>query len=211
VALAAVVLAGLALFSAAPALAGQAASGELFFYPCSSCHPVTSGEGGLASGLPIEFEGHEVVLEGHDVLGEGEEACVVCHDDPAEDPGRLKLVDGSFVDITGDVSGVCYRCHSSKYQEWMAGTHGRDEPKCTASGCHDPHTPAWIYADPLLPFVGSGFQFKALSEREAFIPLAPPAPAVPVETPGWFATLAALGLMVAGVQAAMLVRGGPKR
>lgn len=193
---------------AAPALAGQASSGELFFYPCSACHPVP--EGG-AAGLPNGFEGHDIVLEGHDRLGEGEAACVACHDDPAKDPGKLRLADGGLVDIKGDVSLVCYRCHSAKYEEFVAGTHGRRQPSCVAAGCHDPHTPAWIYAGPLLPFTGSGFQFKALGGREPFAPLASPPLPAPVETPRWFSALAIVGFAAAFGQVGRLVLGRSKR
>ena len=196
-----------------PAVAGQAASGELLFYPCDSCHPVTidPGTNKPTRPLPIEFQDHDVVLVGHDSLGAGSAACLTCHDDPARNPGMLKLVDGSLVDIQGDTAKVCYRCHSDKYKEWVAGTHGRHQPSCTAAGCHDPHSPGWIYAGPLLPFVGNGFQFKVLPEREAFSPLAPPAPEPDVETPAWIRVVALLGFLAAGGQAGMLIRGRMKR
>lgn len=187
---AAIVLAALVLviMAAAPAYAGQASSGELLFYPCDSCHPLTPG---ALIELPNGFESHAITLEGHDVLGVGTGACLACHDDPTGDPGRLKLADGSFTDITGDVSAVCYRCHSDKYGQWQAGTHGRSEPSCSAAGCHDPHTPAWIYVGPLSPFTGTGFQVSAVSNRAAFTPLASPPIKPPVHTPRmlWIATM----------------------
>jgi hypothetical protein len=201
------------LVSATPALAGQASAGELFFYPCTSCHPVASGavEGGRK--FPIDFKGHEIVLLGHDKLGAGDAACLVCHEDAEKNPGMLKTIDGSLVDITGDVSLVCFRCHSAKYSEWKAGVHGRGEPKCTAAGCHDPHTPGWIYAGPLMPFVGTGFQFRVLPARQAFTPLMNPAPRgiPPVETPLWFAVLVTLGVVTAGGLVGKLILGRSKR
>ncbi|MBI5231188.1 MAG: hypothetical protein HY876_03370 [Coriobacteriales bacterium] len=200
-----VALVALAVAPAGPAFAGQAASGELLFYPCSSCHPVSEG-GGAA--LPNRFEGHKVVLEGHDKLGTEKSACLVCHDDPAKDPGKLKLADGSLIDIKGDVAQVCYRCHSQKYEEFKAGAHGKNKPKCTSAGCHDPHAPGSMYADALLPFTGSGFQFKVLPEREAFLPLPPPAPDPAVETPLWFVAIATLGIVAVGGQAARLISRG---
>lgn len=210
----ALVLVALTLVLApATALAGRASSGELFFYPCDSCHPVTIGANGepLAGTLPIEFAGHEIVLEGHDQLGIGDAACLACHDDPASDPGMLKLADGSLVEITGDTAAVCYRCHSEKYEEWEAGTHGRGQPACTSAGCHDPHTPSYIFADALLPFVGSGFQFKALGGREPFTPYAPPAPAPDVETPDGFVIVVVVGVLAALLQAGSLAAGRLKR
>jgi hypothetical protein len=203
----------LLIVSAAPALAGQASAGQLFFDPCTSCHPIAPGaiEGGRK--LPNGFKGHQIVLEGHDKLGPAEEACVVCHDDADKNPGMLKSIDGSLVDIKGDVSLVCFRCHSTKYAEWKAGTHGRGSPKCTSSGCHDPHTPGYIYAGPLMPFVGTGFQFRVLPDRKPFMPLMAPAPPgiPPVETPWWFPIVVTLGVVVAGGLVGTLIVGRSKR
>jgi len=199
------------MLAAIPAFAGQAATGELFFYPCTSCHPVA--EGAVQSGrkLPNDFKGHAIALAKHDELGQGSAACLVCHDGPAKNPGKLKLIDGTLIDITGDVSLVCFRCHSAKYREWKAGTHGRRMPKCTSAGCHDPHTPGWIYARPLLPFVGGGFQFQVLSVRQPFMPLASPSPAPPTHVPTWFYAVAALGVAVAAGIAGKLILGRSKR
>jgi hypothetical protein len=129
---AAVVFATLLLAPAVPAFAGQASSGELFFYPCTNCHPVTMvpGPGGTehpAKPLPNGMSGHRIVLEGHDKLGNPDDACLVCHDDPARNPGKLKIAGGGFVDIKGDISLVCYRCHEAKYREFKAGTHGKHQ------------------------------------------------------------------------------------
>jgi len=198
-------LALLVLAPAAPALAGAASSGELLFYPCTSCHPVPAS--GATRALPNGFKGHGIELEGHDVLGKGDAACVVCHDDPSRDPGKLKLADGSLVDINGDISQVCFRCHYQKYRDFKAGTHGKRKASCVASGCHDPHTPGYIFADGIRPFTGAGFQFKVLPERVAFRPLASPPPAPPVKTPGGFVIFATLGLVAAGGQIFRLVRG----
>lgn len=205
------VLACAVLVPAAPAWAGQAASGEPLFYPCSSCHPVTVSDGKTSRPLPNGFDGHRVKLEAHDRLGRGDAACLVCHDDPAKDPGKLKLMDGSLVDIAGDVSSVCYRCHSAKYREWKAGTHGKGLPKCTASGCHDPHTPSWIYAEPTPPFVATGFQARAVSERVAFTPLASFPVPPPVETPAWLMVAATLGVALSAGIAGALTLGRFKR
>lgn len=176
------------------ALAGKAAAGELFFYPCTKCHPVG---GTPAAARPNRFEKHQIKLEIHDKLGRGKAACLVCHDDPNSNPGMLKLIDGSLVDITGDVSRVCYRCHEDKYKEWKAGVHGK-EPRCTTAGCHDPHTPGWIAIDPLLPFLGTSIQVQVLPERKAFTALPPPSSPPPVETPLWLKLMALAGVVLAG-------------
>ncbi|MBI5231455.1 MAG: hypothetical protein HY876_04735 [Coriobacteriales bacterium] len=203
-----IAFAAVSMLAVSPAYAGRAASGELLFYPCSSCHPV--GEG-ASDALPNRFEGHSVTLEGHDRLGEGDAACLTCHDDPAKDPGKLKLADGNLIDIRGDIAQVCFRCHSAKYEEFKAGAHGKNKPKCTSAGCHDPHAPGSMYADALLPFSGSGFQVKVLPEREAFTPFASPPSPPPAETPTWFSIFAAVGLVAAGGQVVRLARGRQKR
>ena len=204
----------LVALSAGPAFAGRASSGELLFYPCTSCHPVGEIPGTEKANRPLPggFQGHSIVLVGHDKLGVGHAACPVCHDDMMRDPGKLKAIDGSLVDIkTGDVSLVCYRCHSAKYKEFKAGTHGRHMPSCVAAGCHDAHTPGYIYASPLMPFVGVGFQFKVLPQREAFKPLAAPAPNTPVDTPWWVVLVAVVGVATAGGLVGMLASGRFKR
>ncbi|MRR11451.1 hypothetical protein EG835_02995, partial [bacterium] len=136
------VIFALMLLVAPPATAGQSATGELAFHPCTRCHPVTLGaDGKPTSPLPIGLTQHQVELEVHDILGDGDAACLACHDDPTRNPGMLRLADGSLVDVTGDVSQVCLRCHFEKYREWEVGIHGKDAPKCSAAGCHDPHSP----------------------------------------------------------------------
>lgn len=207
----AVALAMQAAFSAG-AFASQASSGELLFYPCNACHPVSVDAAGKpTSWRPIDFEGHGIVLEGHDVLGEGSAACLACHEDQAVDPGMLKTIDGTLVEITGEIALVCQKCHSDKYADWVAGVHGKRKPSCSAQGCHDPHTPGAIYADPLLPFVGNGFQFTVLPERAVFRPLATPAPDPGVYTPDAFVTLVLLGSATAVVLLGALVVGKVKR
>ena len=202
-----------AAFSMLPALAfaGQASSGELLYYPCTSCHPVhmIPGTETPTRPLPNGFTGHKIVLVGHDKLGQGPDAaCLTCHDDPARNPGMLKTADGTLIDIkTGDIALVCYRCHEAKYKEFKAGTHGKHKASCVAAGCHDPHTPGFIYADSLLPFTGTGFQFKVLPQREAFPALAPPAPVPPVQTPWWLTGITVLGVVVVGGLTGALVRG----
>ncbi|MBW6467634.1 MAG: hypothetical protein K0B85_00510 [Coriobacteriia bacterium] len=191
--------------SAAPL--GRAATGELLYYPCTSCHPL--GLDGRPTGAnPNDFEQHQIVLEAHDTLGEGSVACLACHDDPTRDPGRLRVVGAGFVEAgSDDVSLVCYQCHSAQYQEWQDGIHGREQSGCTAAGCHDPHTPAWIYGAPLPPFTGTGFEVRVVSNRVPFTPLAgPPAPA-PVETPFWLAIASAVGVLLAVGLIGLMVRG----
>jgi hypothetical protein len=203
----------LAFLLTTTAHAGQASTGELAFRPCTQCHPVTVDEAGTPSHpLPIGLQRHEIVLEVHDTLGTDDKACLACHDDPSRNPGMLVLPDGSLVDITGDVSRVCQRCHFEKYSEWQVGVHGKGEPKCTAAGCHDPHTPSWIFIAALSPFQGTGVQVKAVGyDREPFKPLAGPPLDPPVYTPAWLAIVTALGAVMSLGTVAYLVSGRSKR
>lgn len=187
---------------ASPAFAGQASSGELFFYPCKNCHTTSSANGKL----PNDFKQHRVTLEGHDELGTGSAACLACHDDAAGDPGKLKVANG-LIDIREGSAKVCFRCHADKYRLWEVKAHGRGDKDCTDAGCHDPHTPGWFFADGVRPFVGNGFQVKGVSERQPFSALAAPPHPPAVHTPGWLAIVASLGLVAAGGQIVGLVRG----
>ncbi|HEY5506969.1 MAG TPA: cytochrome c3 family protein, partial [Coriobacteriia bacterium] len=134
-----------------------------------------------------------------DKLGAGDTdaACLTCHDDPGRNPGKLKIAGGKFVDITGDVSLVCYQCHEAKYKEFKQGTHGKHFASCVAAGCHDPHTPNYIYVSPLRPFIGTGFQIRAVgANRVPFKPLMSP-PLPPATTnPTWFLVEIWVGLFL---------------
>ncbi len=201
------------LVAASSAYAGRASTGELAFYPCTDCHPVTLGaDGKPTKPLPIDLKKHEIVLEVHDTLGKDDKACLACHDDPSRNPGMLILPDGSLEPVTGDVSKVCQRCHFEKYTEFELGIHGKREAKCTAAGCHDPHTPSWIYIKALPPFQGTGMQVKAVgSDREPFTPLAGPPVPPAVMTPLWLSVAASLGGLLAVVLLGYLILGGFKR
>ena len=198
---------------AAPAMADRAATGKLAFAPCDRCHPVyVDAQGKPTKPLPNGFEQHQIELEVHDILGEGDKACLACHDDPTRDPGQLILADGSLVDITGDVSQVCQRCHFEKYTEFKLGIHGKHADTCSAAGCHNPHTPSWIYVAPLPPSQGTGFEVNAVgADREAFRPY----PGYPVDahvfTPAWLSIAAALGAVVSGGLLGFVILGRRKR
>lgn len=207
-----VVSAAAFVLGASSAFAGRASTGEAAFYPCTKCHPVTLGSDGQpVPPLPGGFKKHEIVLEVHDVLGTDDKACLACHDDPTRNPGKLKLPDGTLVDITGDVSRVCQTCHFEKYREWKDGIHGKNLPKCTAAGCHDPHTPSWIFIAALPPFQGTGIEVRAVSEREPFKPLAGPPAKPPVQTPVSLVIIASIGAVVSAGTLGLLLTGRSKR
>lgn len=197
---------------ATTAFAAGSSTGELAFYPCTDCHPVAVGaDGNPLRPLPKGFEKHKIELEVHDILGTDELACLACHDDPSRNPGKLVLPDGSLVDITGEISRVCQRCHFEKYREWEVGIHGKDAEKCSSAGCHDPHTPSWIYMAALPPFQGTGVEIRAVGEREPFKPLAGPPVAPPVQTPLWLVIATILGGLTSAGIISYLTLGRPKR
>lgn len=203
---------GLLVAFTTSAHAGAAATGEPAFQPCNRCHPVTLGADGTPSPeLPNGFEKHEIVLEEHDILGDGEAACLVCHDEPTKDPGKLLTADGTRVDVTGDVSRVCQRCHFQQYREWQVGVHGKNAEKCSAAGCHDPHTPSWIYVAALPPFQGTGMEVRAVSDREPFKPMAGPPVKPPVYTPLWLSIATTIGAIIVISIIGFLVMGRPQR
>lgn len=197
--------------SPASAHAGRSATGELAFYPCTDCHPVTLDAGGKPTkALPNGFEKHDIELEVHDILGAGDKACLACHDDPARNPGKLILPDGGLVDVTGEVSRVCQRCHAEKYRDWQTGVHGKRAEKCSSAGCHDPHTPSWIYVPALPPFQGTGIEVRATWPREPFTPMAGPPVEPPVYTPIWLTVLAIAGVFYSLVIIGFLTLGRRK-
>jgi len=206
---AAVLASGFALLAAPTrAYAGLSATGEAAFYPCTDCHPVTLGADGKPTRpLPNGMEKHEIELQMHDILGEGDKACLACHDDPSRNPGKLILPDGTLVDITGEVSRVCQRCHFEKYRDWQVGVHGKGQPKCSSAGCHDPHTPSWIYVAALPPFQGTGVEVRAVWPRQPFKPMASPPVAPPVYTPTWLIVVAVIGLFYVLVVVGFLTLG----
>lgn len=202
----------LGVLAAPAAFAGRSSTGELAFYPCTRCHPVTlDAAGNPVPPLPNGFKKHDITLEVHDVLGTDDKACLACHQAPTKDPGKLVLPDGSLVEVTGDVSRVCQRCHFEKYREWQVGIHGKDMPKCTAAGCHDPHTPSWIYISALPPFQGTGMEVRAVSNREPFKPLAGPPVDPPVQTPVTLVVVTLLSALAASGALALLIFGKVKR
>jgi hypothetical protein len=197
---------------AASAYAGHASTGKLNFYPCTDCHPVILGpDDKPIKPLPNGMKKHEIVLEKHDILGEGDTACLACHDKPSKNPGKLLLPDGTFVDVNGDTSRVCQRCHFEKYEQFKAGIHGKHMEKCTSAGCHDPHTPSWIYVAALPPFQGTGMEVKAVGiSREPFRPFASPPVPPPVYTPTWMVVVAVLGFLMVVSIVSYLVFGRSK-
>jgi hypothetical protein len=172
----------------------------LLFYPCTQCHPVTINDatGQTSHPVPNNFKGHKIVLESHDVLGKGSDACLVCHDDPSRNPGLLHAVDGTLIDVkTGDIPLLCEKCHFEKYTEFRQGIHGKHFASCVVAGCHDPHSPGYIYIAALPPFLGTGFQVQPVgADRVPFKPLMSPPLPPPTVNPTWYVVVTVIGLLV---------------
>lgn len=204
---------GVLLGPAATAFAGRSSTGTLAFYPCTRCHPVTEdAQGNPSHPLPNGFKKHDIKLEVHTILGAGDTACLACHDDPSRNPGMLKLADGSLVPVNGDISRVCQRCHFEKYREWQQGVHGKHKPSCSAAGCHDPHSPSWIYVGPLKVVQATGFEADAVGpDRKPFKPFAPPPVPPAVFTPLWLVIATIFGAATVLGIGSLMVFGRSKR
>ena len=117
-----------------------------------------------------------VELDSHVKLGRTvEEACQVCHDMVVGEASYFILIDGTRVPfIEENVPRLCYRCHSNKYNEWQAGTHGKPV-KASCIACHSPHRPGRFKVPPLPPFLDRPISFRIGPYAEPFTPLPPPA------------------------------------
>lgn len=164
------------ILSAGSVVAVGPSLGHLILYPCDSCHPVGEKQ------PPVNFEGHTITLSYHDKLAPGREACLVCHFPANQDPGVLKVGDGSTIRVTDNVSIICYRCHNQKYKEWQAGIHGRLQPSCNSQNCHNPHTPNWVGVMALPPYLPDTRIVDFIKPSSIYALPAPP-PDLPIETP----------------------------
>ncbi|MCL4554581.1 MAG: NapC/NirT family cytochrome c [Actinobacteria bacterium] len=117
-----------------------------------------------------------IELDSHEKLGSPtRDACQVCHDMVVGEASYFILIDGSQVPfIEENVPRLCYRCHSNKYNEWQAGTHGKPG-RASCITCHSPHRPGRFKVAPLPPFLDEPISFRVGPYAEPFTPLPPPA------------------------------------
>jgi hypothetical protein len=68
-----------------------------------------------------------------------------------------------------------------------------------------------MYASPVRPFMGTGFQVRAVSDRQGFVPMASPPVAPPVSTPSWLVLMTTLGVTLSAGIVGTLIVGRPTR
>lgn len=121
-----------------------------FQYKCNSCHQ----HFGLS-----EKRGQRVAEHTDLVLQHGQnKRCLNCHN--AQDMETFVDHDGSAIAWSESLQ-LCRKCHGPKYNDWVAGVHGRPNGywdtgrgasfKAVCTACHDPHAPAF---KPLAPAPG---------------------------------------------------------
>lgn len=123
--------------------------------PCATCHYLRDPEGHDLPDSPDLTLFHLELQFDH---GGDSIRCSSCHV-----PGRsdqLHLANGETVPMT-EVMTVCGQCHGSQLRDYQHGAHGgmtgywdlsrggRTRNNCV--DCHDPHTPAFVGGQPVLP------------------------------------------------------------
>ncbi len=90
--------------------------------------------------------------------------CATCHN--GEDMNSLNSLTGQSINL--DLSyKVCAQCHSSQFEDWKGGAHGKKlagwtppRASMTCVNCHDPHKPSFDTRWP------SNFNIKKALERK---------------------------------------------
>lgn len=113
---------------------------QLEKYPCSTCHEALSD-----NNLETSTEPHWDIELNHapaEVM-----TCTTCH--ATEDLDTLRTLTDVPIEFEHSYK-VCAQCHSSQYEDWIGGAHGKRiegwaEPRVVENcvGCHNPHEPAW--------------------------------------------------------------------
>lgn len=113
-------------------------------FPCGNCHtksidrlknePVTNGKNAHWD-INMKHAGTKVM------------DCITCHDQ--NDLDQLVTITGKPLSIDHSFQ-LCGQCHSSQYQDWLGGAHGKRlggwaPPRTVNScvNCHNPHQPAF--------------------------------------------------------------------
>ncbi|WP_346882543.1 cytochrome c3 family protein [uncultured Algibacter sp.] len=73
--------------------------------------------------------------------------CATCHN--PDDMNNLKTLTGQNVDLNLSYK-VCAQCHSSQFEDWKGGAHGKKvagwtppRASMTCVNCHNPHSPSF--------------------------------------------------------------------
>ena len=113
---------------------------EITSFECSKCHTeplinLVSKQGGKKNSHWNIKLNHAEIMK-----------CASCHD-TSHDLNNLKDVNGSSIDFNQSYQ-LCAQCHSSQYQDWKGGAHGKRlaswaPPRVSYScvECHNPHSP----------------------------------------------------------------------
>ena len=79
-------------------------------YSCKGCH----GQ------LDKLFQHPTINLKIHNVFGNDTKACTMCHN--PDNMASLRLASGDIVSMQ-ESHGLCFMCHSGKYNSWTSGKH----------------------------------------------------------------------------------------
>ena len=119
---------------------------------CESCHSLRE-----TKPMPSRPEELKEFHQGLQVR-HGELACTSCHQ--AKEPRTLHLATGEPLPMT-EVVTLCAQCHGPQYRDFKAGAHGGmtgywdlsrgDRVRNNCVSCHDPHTPKYAGAHPVMP------------------------------------------------------------
>ena len=125
-------------YPGAPDVSVVGRTGEMSFFPCSSCH----------SAMPVNAERRELMAPHPRALdhGDGRIWCLTCHSPESRD--QLVTLAGEPVGFD-EADRVCAQCHADVHQDWAFGVHGKrvgrwEGPReiYSCAHCHDPHDPA---------------------------------------------------------------------
>jgi hypothetical protein len=118
---------------------------------CESCHSLREDK--PMPSRPEELEEFHKGLS----FRHGELACTSCH--VASEPLSLHLATGEPLPMP-DVMRLCGQCHGSQHRDYRAGAHGGmaghwdlsrgDRTRNNCVDCHDPHTPRYQGAHPVM-------------------------------------------------------------
>jgi hypothetical protein len=119
---------------------------------CKTCHSLREGDTLPTSPADLVDFHRGLVFE------HGQLSCGSCH--VAGHHDQLRLADGSTI-LALEVMTLCGQCHGSQMRDYRRGAHGgmrgywdlsrgpRERNNCI--DCHDPHAPAFVGGQPVLP------------------------------------------------------------
>ena len=130
----------------------EARLGQMTRYPCTACHEQPLAR--IRMELDPATKSSHWNIELHHAAPDTMD-CQTCHDDTA---GMIRLRMLSEGSVSFDHSyRVCAQCHSSQFNDWAGGAHGKRlggwaEPRVVknCTGCHNPHKPVLAKSWPVI-------------------------------------------------------------